>query len=80
MTTHSLADYCDEVARPGLMLAQKDAERGVLEEGKRKTLVDTIEVLFSDIAHENWLIRKEAHASVCAATKAPSAGDRQNVT
>jgi hypothetical protein len=63
MARHSLAGYCDEVARPGLIIAQKDAERGVLEEGNRRNLVETVEALFSDIAHEHWLVKQEAHAS-----------------
>src|SRR6516225_2721993 len=38
MAKHSLADYCDEVVRPALTMAKKDAERGVLEEGKTTIL------------------------------------------
>jgi predicted PurR-regulated permease PerM len=66
MAMHSLAGYCDEVARPGLILAQKDAERGLLEESNRRNMVETVEALFSDIAHEHWLAKKEAHASTLA--------------
>jgi predicted PurR-regulated permease PerM len=68
MARHSLADYCDEVARPALMLAQKDAERGVLEEGNAKILRETVDCLFTDIAHEHWVARKEAHAAILAPT------------
>ena len=68
MSSHSLSDYCDEVARPGLMLAQKDLERGVLEANNSKILRETIETLIADIAHEHWLARKEAHASTIAGT------------
>jgi hypothetical protein len=72
MAEHSLVDYCDEVARPGLMLAQKDIERGVLEEGKTTILRGTIETLFADIAHEHWLSRKELHAlTITSAGKLP---------
>jgi predicted PurR-regulated permease PerM len=72
MTTHSLAGYCDEVVRPGLMLAQKDAERGILEDDKKIHLRETIESLSADIAHEHWLISKEAHESTTSsAAKLP---------
>jgi hypothetical protein len=49
ITAHSLAYYCDKVARHALILAQRDAERGVLEECKRKSLRETVEVLFANI-------------------------------
>jgi predicted PurR-regulated permease PerM len=68
MARHSLAEYCDEVARPALMLARKDAERGILEEGNAKTLRETVDYLFTDIAHEHWVARKEAHAAILAPT------------
>ncbi len=72
MGAHSLADYCDDVARPGLLLAQKDFERGQLLDGTKAALRGTIETLLSDIAHEHWLIAKEAHASTMAnASKLP---------
>jgi hypothetical protein len=72
MARHSLADYCDDVARPALMLAQKDAERGVLEEGNTKILRETVESLSADIAHEHWVAKKEAHAAILApAAKLP---------
>jgi hypothetical protein len=66
MATRSLADYCDEVARPALRLAQKDTERGVLEEVKTKTLRETVESLFADIAHEHWVAKKAGHAAALA--------------
>ena len=73
MSKHSLSDYCDEIARPALILAQKDAERGVLEKDKTKTLCETVDNLFIDIAHEHWVSRKEAHAmNITAATKLPN--------
>ena len=68
MARHSLTDYCDEVARPALMLAHKDAERGILEEDKTKILRETVDGLFADIAHEHWVARKEAHAAILAPT------------
>jgi hypothetical protein len=72
MAKHSLSDYCDEIARPALILAQKDADRGVLEKDKTKILCETVDNLFTDIAHEHWVAKKEAHAmSVTAATKLP---------
>jgi predicted PurR-regulated permease PerM len=72
MARHSLADYCDDVARPALMLAQKDAERGVLEEGNTKILRETVDSLAADIAHEHWVAKKEAHAAILApAAKLP---------
>jgi predicted PurR-regulated permease PerM len=72
MSSHSLADYCDTVARPGLLLAQKDAERGQLPESAKKNLRDTIGKLLADIAHEHWLIAREKHASgMATASKLP---------
>jgi predicted PurR-regulated permease PerM len=72
MVTHSLAGYCDEVVRPGLMLAQKDAERGILEDNKKTHIRETIESLSADIAHEHWLISKERQDSTTSsATKLP---------
>ena len=73
MATHSLSDYCDEIARPALILAQKDVDRGVLEKDKTKILCETVDNLFIDIAHEHWVSRKEAHAmNITAAAKLPS--------
>jgi predicted PurR-regulated permease PerM len=73
MSTHSLSDYCDEIARPALILAQKDVDRGVLEKDKTKILCETVDNLFIDIAHEHWVSRKEAHAmNITAAAKLPS--------
>jgi predicted PurR-regulated permease PerM len=73
MATHSLSDYCDEIARPALILAQKDVDRGVLEKDKAKILCETVDHLFIDIAHEHWVSRKEAHAmNITAAAKLPS--------
>ena len=40
MAKHSLSDYCDEIVRPALILAQKDVERGVLEKAKAKALCE----------------------------------------
>jgi predicted PurR-regulated permease PerM len=68
MARHSLCDYCDQVIRAALMLAQKDAERGILEEGNAKILRETVDCLFTDIAHEHWVTRKEAHAAILAPT------------
>jgi hypothetical protein len=64
----SLSDYCDEIDRPALMLAQKDVERGVLEKAKASALCETVDTLFMDIAHEHWVSRKEAQAMTMAAT------------
>jgi predicted PurR-regulated permease PerM len=63
MTTHSLSDYCDEIARPALILGQKDLERGVLEESKARTFYETVDNLFRDIALENWVSKREARAA-----------------
>jgi predicted PurR-regulated permease PerM len=72
MSKHSFSDYCDEIARPALILAQKDADRGVLENSKTKILCETVDSLFVDIAHEHWVSKKEAHAmSITATTKLP---------
>jgi predicted PurR-regulated permease PerM len=62
LTTHSLAGYCDEVVRPALMLAQKDAERGILEEDKKIHMRETVESLSADIVNEDWLACREAEA------------------
>jgi predicted PurR-regulated permease PerM len=72
MTTHSLSGYCDEVVRPGLMLAQKDAERGILEDDKKIHMRETVESLSADIAHEHWLATKEAQElTTTSAAKLP---------
>jgi hypothetical protein len=73
MAKHSLSDYCDEIGRPAPILAQKDADRGVLEKDKTKVLCETVDNLFMDIAHEHWVSKKEAHAmSIAATTKLPT--------
>jgi predicted PurR-regulated permease PerM len=64
--THSLANYCDEVVRPALMLAQRDSERGILEEDKKIHMRETVESLSADIAHEHWLACSETAASTMA--------------
>jgi predicted PurR-regulated permease PerM len=70
--THSLAGYCDEVVRPGLMLAQRDAERGILEDEKKIHMRETVESLSADIAHEHWLARRETHElTTLSAAKLP---------
>ena len=68
LATHSLSEYCDEIARPAISLAQKDSERGVLEPSKVSILRETIESLFADLVRENWTSEREAYAM-------PSAGD-----
>jgi hypothetical protein len=72
MTTHSLAGYCDEVVRPALMLAQNDADRGILEEDKKIHMRETVESLSADIVHEHRVDYSETDASTMApATKLP---------
>jgi predicted PurR-regulated permease PerM len=66
MTTHSLAGYCDDVVRPALMLAQKDADRGILEDDKKVHMRETVESLSADITHEHGLAGEEADASTAA--------------
>jgi hypothetical protein len=68
MTSHSLSAYCDSIVRPALALAQKDAERGILEARNLDSFRATVENLFADIAHEHWVANKEARAG----TKAPA--------
>lgn len=63
MSTRSLACYCDDVVRPAVMLAQKDAERGILEEDKKIHMRETVESLFADIAQERWLACTEPDPS-----------------
>jgi predicted PurR-regulated permease PerM len=53
MATHSLSDYCDDIARPAMTLAQKDIDRGVLEASELKIVCKTVETLFADIAYEH---------------------------
>jgi hypothetical protein len=78
MTTHSLAGYCDEVVRPALMLAQKDAERGILEDDKKIHMRETIESLSADIVNEDWLACREAEAStMTSAAELPIVGADQ---
>lgn len=64
MTTHSLSDYCDDVVRPALMLAQKDADRGILEDEKKTHMRETVESLSADIAQEHWLVAGETDPSM----------------
>jgi hypothetical protein len=71
VNTHSLGSYCDDVVRPGLMLAQKDTERGILEDDKKICMRETVESLFSDIAHDHWLARAEAHEVAMADARLP---------
>jgi len=71
VNTHSLASYCDDVVRPGLMLAQKDAERGILEDDKKLCIRQTVETLFSDIAHDHWLARAEAREVAMVNSRLP---------
>jgi predicted PurR-regulated permease PerM len=72
MATHSLSEYCDEVVQPALILAQKDAERGVLDEGKTSIMHEDVDNLFTDLAHEHWVSKKEARtATLAPATKLP---------
>jgi len=59
MGNHSLSQYCDEIARPALALAQKDVERGALDTRNMEILHATMESLFTDIAHDHGLLRAE---------------------
>jgi predicted PurR-regulated permease PerM len=63
MATHSLSDYSDEIARPALILAQKDFERGALEESKAKNICETVDNVFMDLALEKWVSKKEVQAA-----------------
>lgn len=67
----SLAGYCDGIVRPALMLAQKDAERGILDDDKKICVRQTVEALFSDIAHDHCLARAEAHEMAMADARLP---------
>ena len=68
MAAHSLSHYCDHVARPALVLAQKDVERGVLDAEKLEAFRTTVEGLFADIAHEHRLLPRESDAGKEAQT------------
>ena len=81
MASHSLSEYCDEIARPAISLAQKDSDRGVLEPSKVSILRETIESLFADLVHENWTSEREAHAMATAGDgKLPFLGKNQMVS
>jgi predicted PurR-regulated permease PerM len=62
MTAHSLSQYCDDVVKPALALARKDADRGALEGEILTGFLKTVENLFADIAHEHWVLRREKRA------------------
>lgn len=62
MAARPLSKYCDEVALPGLTLAQNDAERGTLDMHNMENLRATVEHLFADIAHEHRHLKIEACA------------------
>lgn len=71
MTTHSLSGYCDDVVRPALLLAQKDADRGILEDEKKIHMRQTVESLSADIVHEHWLARGADASIVTSSGKLP---------
>jgi AI-2E family transporter len=73
ITKHSFAHYCDQVVRPALMLGQKDAQRGVLDEANTRVFRETVDTLFTDIAHEHehWVAKKEKHAATVSAGTLP---------
>jgi hypothetical protein len=81
MATHSLSEYCDEIARPAISLAQKDSARGVLEPSKVSVLRETIESLFADLVRETWMSEREDHAMASAGDgKLPFLGKDQMVS
>ncbi len=67
MSARSLSQYCDDVAKPALALARKDADRGALEGDHLGGFHKTVETLFADIAHEHWVSKREARADNRAA-------------
>jgi predicted PurR-regulated permease PerM len=67
MSARSLSQYCDDVAKPALALARKDADRGALEGDHLGGFHKTVENLFADIAHEHWVSKREARADKKAA-------------
>jgi len=69
MTTHSLSGYCDDVVRPALILAQKDVDRGILEDEKKIHMRETVEALSADIAHEHWLASREVDPSIVTSSE-----------
>ena len=81
MATHSLSEYCDEIARPAISLAQKDSARGILEPSKVSVLRETIESLFADLVRETWMSEREDHAMASAGDgKLPFLGKDQMVS
>lgn len=52
LKTGSLAGFCDQVAIPALLMAQEDAERGVLTRNNRSEIVDAIRDTLDNIADD----------------------------
>jgi AI-2E family transporter len=50
LKTHSLVDYCDEVALKALLMAQADLRRGVLDELRHKRIMETIGEVIEDLS------------------------------
>ena len=59
MATRTLSEYCDAVARPALIFAQKDLQRGALEGGALLVFQTTFSKLFDEIARKRWALESE---------------------
>ena len=60
MSTRTLSEYCDAVARPALTFAQKDFQRGALEANALAVFRTTFVRLFEEIASKRWALGREA--------------------
>jgi hypothetical protein len=54
MATRTFSEYCDAVARPALLLAQKDFQQGELEDRTLTVFQTTFAKLFEEIARKPW--------------------------
>ncbi len=52
LKTGTLADFCDQIAIPALLMGQEDAERGVLTRNTRVEIVETMHDILESIGEE----------------------------
>ena len=50
LESHTLLDYCDQVAMPALLMAQIDVRRGTLEDERQSRIRDTMRDLVEELA------------------------------
>ena len=83
MSTRTLSEYCDAVARPALIFAQKDSQRGALEGGALLVFQTTFTKLFDEIARRRWALETREHTDLApvqlsASARGPTARRRPN--